>query len=79
MKKTIIAAASAALMLAGIGAAQANSAQSLSLSGSPARAATAADESNELRGGFIIPAIAVIAIILGILAATSGDSHPDSP
>lgn len=29
------------------------------------------------RGGFVIPLIAIIAIILGILAATNdGDSHP---
>ena len=35
---------------------------------------------NELRGGFIIPLIAVIAIILGILAATGGDNdRPHSP
>ena len=33
-----------------------------------------------LRGGFIIPLIAVIAIILGILAATNGgDDEPHSP
>jgi len=38
------------------------------------------DES-ELRGGFIIPALAVIAVILGILAATSGGggNPPTSP
>ena len=35
----------------------------------------------ELRGGFIIPLIALVAIILGILAATSGDDEdlPHSP
>ncbi|MCP3732893.1 hypothetical protein M9978_20960 [Sphingomonas sp. MG17] len=57
----------------------ANSASKLSISGDSARAATVAGESNELRGGFIIPLVAVVAIILGVLAATSGDSHPDSP
>ena len=38
-------------------------------------------EGENLRGGFIIPLIAVIAIILGILAATSGggDDLPSSP
>ena len=53
----------------------------------PARAATTevapANENvqgNELRGGFIIPLIALIAVILGILAATSnGKKAPTSP
>jgi hypothetical protein len=35
---------------------------------------------SELRGGFIIPLIALIAIILGIIAATRGqDDLPHSP
>jgi len=40
--------------------------------------ATTSDE-NELRGGFIIPAVAIVAIILGILAATGGKDRPHSP
>ena len=36
-------------------------------------------EGEDLRGGFIIPAIAVIAIILGILALTGGNDGPSSP
>lgn len=38
-------------------------------------------EGENLRGGFIIPLIALIAVILGILAATSGgdDDAPTSP
>jgi hypothetical protein len=37
-------------------------------------------EGENLRGGFIIPLIAVVAVILGILAATSGgDDAPTSP
>ena len=38
-------------------------------------------DGSELRGGFIIPLIAVVAIILGILAATSHHNHnlPHSP
>ena len=38
-------------------------------------------EGSELRGGFIIPLIALIAIILGILAATNDDDDdlPHSP
>jgi hypothetical protein len=38
-------------------------------------------DGSELRGGFIIPIIALIAIILGIIAATQGnnDNLPHSP
>jgi hypothetical protein len=38
-------------------------------------------DGSELRGGFIIPLIAIIAIILGILAATNDDDDdlPHSP
>ena len=37
-------------------------------------------EGENLRGGFIIPLIAIVAIILGILAATGGnDDAPHSP
>ena len=37
-------------------------------------------EGENLRGGFIIPLVALIAVILGILAATSGgDDPPSSP
>ena len=35
---------------------------------------------SELRGGFIIPLIALIAVILGVLAATNGSGdRPHSP
>ena len=39
------------------------------------------EEGSELRGGFVIPLIAIIAIILGILAATNDDDDdlPTSP
>ena len=37
-------------------------------------------EGENLRGGFIIPLVAIVAIILGILAATGGDDDaPHSP
>jgi hypothetical protein len=36
-------------------------------------------EGEQLRGGFVIPLIALIAIILGILAATGGDDDDDLP
>lgn len=46
------------------------------------QARTSADiEGEQLRGGFIIPLIAVVAIILGILALTNNNDHdiPHSP
>jgi hypothetical protein len=47
---------------------------------SVARAGAEVEEASELRGGFIIPALAIIAIILGIIAAVGGDDDgPTSP
>jgi hypothetical protein len=43
------------------------------------RSGAETSDANELRGGFIIPLIAIIAVILGILAATSGGDDPESP
>lgn len=44
------------------------------------RSGATTSDSSELRGGFIIPLIALIAIILGILAATNNDDDlPKSP
>lgn len=55
----------------------AQSAAPLSVS---ARAGATTADSNELRGGFIIPAIAIVAVILGILALTGGNGdRPHSP
>ncbi len=45
-----------------------------------ARAGANVEDSNELRGGFIIPVLALLAVIGGILAATSGGGNrPTSP
>jgi hypothetical protein len=45
-----------------------------------ARSGATTQNANELRGGFIIPLIALVAVILGILAATQGHgSRPHSP
>jgi hypothetical protein len=45
-----------------------------------ARSGAPTSNANELRGGFIIPLIALVAIILGILAATQGSGdRPHSP
>jgi len=55
----------------------AQSAASLSVA---SRSGAATEDASELRGGFIIPAVAVIAIILGILVLTGGgDDGPSSP
>jgi hypothetical protein len=45
-----------------------------------ARTGAATGDANDFRGGFIIPVAAVIAIILGILAATNGGGErPSTP
>ena len=45
-----------------------------------ARAGATVNESNELRGGWSIPVLALLAVIAGILAATSGGGNrPTSP
>jgi hypothetical protein len=41
--------------------------------------AAVSDEASDLRGGFIIPLVAIVAIILGVLAATNGSDRPHSP
>ena len=43
------------------------------------RAGAPIGQQSELRGGFIIPAIAIVAIILGILALTDGKDRPHTP
>jgi hypothetical protein len=72
LKKVLTAASAVALMSASTVAA----AQS-----APVQPADESVEGSEIRGGFIIPLIALIAIILGILAATHGDDEdpPHSP
>ena len=71
-KKVVTAACAVALMAAPTVAAAQTAA--------PVEPASETVEGSELRGGFIIPLIAIIAIILGILAATSGgDDPPSSP
>lgn len=51
-----------------------------SLSVAARTGATASSDGSDLRGGFIVPAVAVVAIILGILALTGGgNDRPHSP
>lgn len=74
-KGIIAATASVALMVTpAVAAAQAASTE-------VAPAGETVTDGSQLRGGFIIPLIALIAIILGILAAThdNDDDLPHSP
>lgn len=78
-KGIIAATASVALMVAPtMAAAQTSAAAARATEVSPAGESV---QGSELRGGFIIPLIALIAIILGILAATHDDDDdlPHSP
>jgi hypothetical protein len=76
-KKASLGAMLAASMIsAPVLAQSATSASALSVA---ERSGAATSDENELRGGFIIPLIAIIAVILGILAATSGGDDPESP
>ena len=73
-KGLIAATAAVALMTAPTVAAAQSAAQ-------VAPASESVDSGSELRGGFVIPLIALVAVILGILAATNDDDDdlPHSP
>ena len=76
-KKASVAAALALSMASTPVLAQSSSAAPLSVA---ARSGAPTGNASELRGGFIIPLVALVAIILGILAATSGNvDRPHSP
>ena len=55
-----------------------SAASKLSVSSS-VRASTDAGRSSEAAGGFLIPLIAVVAVIGGIIVLVDEDSSPDSP
>jgi hypothetical protein len=58
----------------------AQSAAPLSVAGSQARAGAALEDENQLGGGFIIPLLALAAIIAGILVVIdNNDEEPTSP
>ena len=74
-KKATVAAALAVSMASTPVLAQ--SAAPLSVS---ARAGATTTNESDMRGGFIIPAIAIVAVILGIIALTGGNGdRPSSP
>ena len=43
------------------------------------RSGATTEDANELRGGFIIPLLAVLAVIAGLIIAFGGDDEPESP
>ena len=78
LKKASVAAALAVSMASTPVLAQTSAAP---LSVAASTGAATSGQSSDLRGGFIIPLVAIIAVILGILAATSGNNNdrPHSP
>jgi hypothetical protein len=69
MKQALAALAATSLVVAPV-AAQA----------AVARTATPVEDAENLRGGWLVPVVAIIAILLGILAITNGgDDLPSSP
>lgn len=79
LKKASVAAALAVSMASTPVLAQSAQASAAPLSVAARSGAGISGEASELRGGFIIPLVAVVAIILGILAATGGSDRPHSP
>ncbi len=73
-KATLTAMLAVSMTSAPVLAQTASSAASLSVA---ARSGAEMDDANAVRGGFLIPAIALIAVLLGIWAAIgSGDDDP---
>lgn len=80
MRLAKILTAVAACSLATTSVLAAPAASKLSLSSSKSvRASTEAGDSNQAAGGFLIPLIAVVAVIGGIIILVDEDDTPDSP
>jgi hypothetical protein len=79
LKKASVAAALAVSMASTPVLAQTAQASAAPLSVAARSGADISGEASDMRGGFIIPLVAVVAIILGILAATGGGDRPSSP
>ena len=78
-KGFIAAAASVALMATPAVASAAETAATARAATTEVAPASENVEGSELRGGFIIPLIAIVAVILGILADTSNKKTRTSP
>ena len=80
LKKASVAAALAVSMASTPVLAQSAQASAAPLSVAAFSGETSSSQSSDLRGGFIIPLVAIIAVILGVLAATGGgNDRPSSP
>ena len=80
MRKSILAAVAAISMIGASGsAAVAQSAAPLSLASQMGAGATTSD-ANDIRGGFILPTLAILAIIgIIVLVSSGGNNNPSSP
>lgn len=79
LKKASVAAALAVSMVSTPVLAQTAQASAAPLSVAARSGADISGEASDMRGGFIIPLVAIVAIILGVLAATGGSDRPSSP
>lgn len=77
MRKSMLAAAAAVSMIGASSGALAQSAAPLSLR-ADARAGAATADASDIRGGFILPTLAVLAIVALVYVLTK-DSDPASP
>ena len=77
MRKSVLAAAAAISMISLTGGALAQSAAPLSVAGH-FRAGADLRETNDIRGGFILPTLAIILIGVLIYVVAKGD-NPSSP
>ena len=78
MRKSILAVAAAVSMIGVSSGALAQSAAPLSLRGAELRAGAAMEDVSDIRGGFILPTLAVLAIIALVYVLTK-DGDPASP
>ncbi len=82
MSSKKLAALAALSLMTASSAAVAQSAASLSLAQAPvARAGAELEDANDIRGGFILPLIAIVAIVVAVILLTGGGSEaePASP
>lgn len=82
MSSKKLAALAALSLMTASSAAVAQSAASLSLAQAPvARAGAQLEDANDIRGGFILPLIAIVAIVVAVILLTGGGSEaePASP
>ncbi|WP_129793663.1 hypothetical protein [Sphingosinicella sp. CPCC 101087] len=79
-KASLVAMLAASMVSTPILAQTATSASSSPAVASSARSGAAMDDANAVRGGFLIPLLAILAIIAGIyVAVDGGDDRPVSP